>query len=306
LLAGSGVRLAPLWPVNRSQSAEDRVKYIAQLDFQSWASKRVLLGPKVSFFVTLDGVILTLFKNKSGPARHIVNVRDHPVVVSIPERELLLTIPGKDGKTRPLKLVVEDQICAKQWAGALEAALHSDIKDFYTLGKSIGSGAYGNVVEGFDIRTKEKYAVKIIQRGSNPKARQHLDQEMNVMKSVWHPGIVRTYHIFNLTRTIYIVMEHVPGGDLFDFIADQASLTEGQAVEAIRGILEAVDYLHRQGIVHRDLKPENILCVERKWPLRIKLTDFGFASFVDKGTMTTPVGVGVALIHIPLAAAFVS
>lgn len=275
------------------------VKYVAQLDFESMAERRGVLGVKVRFFLTLDGILLSLFRDRSAreAAKHVVNVRMHAVSVRVDARELSIAIPGKD---KPMRLVVADRATAEKWRDALHAAMSSDIEEFYQLGKTIGGGAFGTVVLAWDRKSKEKCAVKIIQRtsGTSAKMREHLQREMEVMKCVNHPGVVRTYHIFNLHRTIYIAMELVEGGDLFDFISEQASLKEGQAISVVKGILEAVNYLHGENIVHRDLKPENILCVRREWPLEIKLTDFGFASFFKEGedemapgdTMRTPVG----------------
>jgi calcium/calmodulin-dependent protein kinase I len=272
----------------------EQVKYVVQLDCEGWAVRRGLfMWDRTPFFLTLDGFILSLFRDRSGSVRHAVNVRDVAVAVNVSEAEMVLPMADKE---RPFRLTLQSVEDAARWKAALEAAVRSDIEDHFRLGKTIGSGAYGNVVEGFDVQTNERRAIKIIQRGSNLKSREHLSREIQVMmRNISHPGIIRTYQIFDLRRTIYIVMEYVTGGDLFDYIAEQQSLTEGQAVQVMRSILEAVDYLHRNNIVHRDLKPENILCVERTWPLRIKLTDFGFASFIDPelnddNTMKTPVG----------------
>ena len=79
-------------------------------------------------------------------------------------------------------------------------------------------------------------------------------------------------------KAIYLVMELIRGGDLFDRIVEKERYTEVQARRLFRRILTAVHYLHDdQGIVHRDLKPENILVVDRRSDVNIKLTDFGLA-----------------------------
>jgi serine/threonine protein kinase len=284
-----------------SPLGETHVRYVAQLDYQSVAERRGKLGKRVAYFLTLDGMLLSLFRNRSAPARQTVNVRMEAVEVGVAEREIRVPVQGKD---RPLRLCLADVETAEEWRKALEAARQSHIEDFYTFGKTIGGGAFGHVVEAHNRLTNDRCAVKIIQRSNqaSAKTREHLEHEMEVMKKVDHPGIVRTYHIFNLRRTIYIAMELVEGGDLFDFIAGHDSLTENQAIQVIRGILEAVDYLHRHQIVHRDLKPENILCVKKEWPVRVKLTDFGFAGFLDEdgnGSKTMKTQVGTAYFMAP-------
>lgn len=249
--------------------------------------KRLKVGAKTNMFVVLEATTLTIFKNKSAPPRHVINVRATPVTVDVPKRELHVCVsvlgPGKD---KLLRLHIPSQDDAYRWKHALESAVNSDITDYYTFGKTLGSGAYGDVVQAFDVRTNEKRAVKIIKRGSNMKSRQHLECEIECMKSISHPNIVQTYQIFDLKRTIYIVMEYVEGGDLFDFVAQHDCLTEAQGSQTIRSIFQAVEYLHRHSIVHRDLKPENILCINKSWPLHVKVTDFGFASFLDPATDT--------------------
>lgn len=254
------------------------------------------MGAKINVFVVLEGTTLTVLKNKSAPPKHVLSVRAAPPSVDIDRRQLHLKFPpSTQGKDRFLRLHIPTEEDAYKWKHALESAINSDITDYYTLGETLGSGAYGEVMSAFDVNTNEKRAVKIIQRGSNMKSRQHLEREIQVMKSISHDNIVKTYQIFDLKRTIYIVMEYVPGGDLFDFVAQHNCLTEAQASQCLRSIFQAVEYLHRHGIVHRDLKPENILCANKSWPLQIKVSDFGFASFMDPSsdpgnTMRTQVG----------------
>lgn len=271
------------------------VRYIAQVDIDGWMVKRTKVGAKTNMFVVLEGTTLTILKNKSATARHVISVRATPPYVNVDQRELVVKLPGNTpGKGRPLRLFIPTQEETYRWKHALESAVNSDITDYYTFGKTLGCGAYGEVVEAFDVRTNERRAVKIIQRGDNMKSREHLECEIKVMQSISHENIVKTYQIFDLKRTIYIVMEHVQGGDLFDFVARHNSLTEAQGSQCLRSIFQAVSYLHRIGIVHRDLKPENILCANDTWPLEIKVTDFGFASFINPSdsdsAMRTQVG----------------
>lgn len=272
------------------------VRYVAQIDLDGWMLRRTKVGAKTNFFVVLEGTTLKIFKDKSAPQRYSVSVREFPPYVDLEKCELHVKFPGPTrGKERVLRLIIPTQMDAREWKHALESAVNSEITDFYKLDKTLGSGAYGEVVQAFDNRTNDKRAIKIIQRGNNMKGREHLDCEIQVMKTIAHDNIVKTYQIFDLKRTIYIVMEHVPGGDLFDFVAQHNCLTESQASQCVRSIFQAVEYLHRHGIVHRDLKPENILCANKSWPLKVKVTDFGFANFMDPNsdpgnTMRTQVG----------------
>lgn len=270
------------------------VRYIAQTDKDGWMVKRNKVGNRIKVFVVLDDTILTVLRNKSGPVRFRVNVRAKKVHVDISEKLLRIPIESNTkGKERIARLFVSTEKEAAEWKHALDAAVMSDISDYYSLGDSIGSGAYGDVVEGIDVRTNEKRAVKIIKKGNNKKLREHLASEMQVMKSISHPNIVQTYQIFDLKTKIYIAMEYVRGGDLFDYVSQHPNLTESQVSQMMNSIFLAVNYLHENCIVHRDLKPENILCGNNSWPLQIKVTDFGFSGFCDPDndtTMRTQVG----------------
>ena len=249
---------------------------------EDWMVRRNKVGTPSNMFVVLDATTLTVYKSKAAPYRYQVNVRATPFNVDVRRTELHIYLPGAiEGKHRLLRLHISSVDRAYRWKYALESALHSQITDYFTFGESLGSGAYGEVVEAFDVLTSEKRAVKIIQRGTTMKSQEHLESEIQVMKSISHQNIVKTYQIFDLKRTIYIVMEYVSGGDLFDFVAQHSRLTETQAAQTMQSIFLAVEHLHRNGIVHRDLKPENILCVNQSWPLEIKVSDFGFSRFID-------------------------
>lgn len=271
------------------------VSYISQVDIDDFMTKRSKVGTSASVYVSLQDTILSLGKGKTSQGRQDFDVRNTPVKVDVPARELRIFILV-EGKNKILRLAMPSEQIAIKWKDAIQNALCSDIKEQYTFGKTIGSGAFGQVILAVHNISKEQRAIKVIQRGeASTKSREHLKSEIQVMKSISHPNIVHTHQIFDLKRTIYIVMEYVSGGDLFDFVAQHEFLTEKQSSETLRSIFRAVEYLHRNSVVHRDLKPENILCVNNSWPLQLKLTDFGFANFLDPcneadDTMHTQVG----------------
>eukprot|EP00181_Compsopogon_caeruleus_P002337 CAMPEP_0184683604 /NCGR_PEP_ID=MMETSP0312-20130426/11971_1 /TAXON_ID=31354 /ORGANISM="Compsopogon coeruleus, Strain SAG 36.94" /LENGTH=258 /DNA_ID=CAMNT_0027136069 /DNA_START=352 /DNA_END=1128 /DNA_ORIENTATION=+ len=120
-----------------------------------------------------------------------------------------------------------------------------------------------------------------------------MKREIAILTSVDHPNVVKTIDVFETRNTLYLVMEYMGGGELFDIIAEEKTFTEEKAIQVMREILQGVAYLHENGIVHRDIKPENILCVKRDWPLTVKVCDFGLANIVPgegEGTLTSMVG----------------
>ncbi|EWM29175.1 checkpoint kinase [Nannochloropsis gaditana] len=155
------------------------------------------------------------------------------------------------------------------------------IEEFYDIREEIGRGTCGRVHVALHRKTGESWAIKIIETrkfgltpGLSPK---ELVQEAEVLRSIAHPYVVRLQDIFQTEDVIYLVMELVQGGDLFDRIVDRGRYPEATARKLIRNVLQAVQYLHARNIVHRDLKPENILLVHRDSDVDVKLTDFGLA-----------------------------
>ena len=265
-----------------------RVRYIAEEDMSGYARKRGKWGMLgVRYFLSLEGCTMSIYKDREGPPKYEFNVRN----VKVECQRLRCATLAMTLDEKVVQFVLEDRGSLEQWENALEAAVTSDIEEYYQFGKALGRGAFGEVVEAYHLETNEKRAVKIIQKDRKELRADHLLKEIEVLKAVDHDNIIRTYEIFNLRQTIFIVMEHVSGGDLFDFISAHNTLTEAQASQVMKLLLRATNYLHSQKIVHRDLKPENILCMNDSWPIQIKLTDFGFASFAHENSlMTTSVG----------------
>jgi len=121
--------------------------------------------------------------------------------------------------------------------------------------------------------------LQAIIKGKNKREREYIRREVKIVKSVQHPNIIKTYDVFEDQSKIYLVLEYIGGGELFDRIATERHFSEKRASEFMKAMLEGVAYLHRHNIVHRDIKPENILCSNSGWPLDIKVTDFGLANF---------------------------
>lgn len=105
-----------------------------------------------------------------------------------------------------------------------------------------------------------------------------------------HPNIVTLTDTYEDSDNVYLVMELVNGGELFDRIVAKGSYTERDASKVIKQILQAIDYLHDKNIVHRDLKPENLLYESQSEDSIIKISDFGLSKVLDSGMMMTACG----------------
>jgi len=112
-----------------------------------------------------------------------------------------------------------------------------------------------------------------------------LQREIEIMKKVNHPNIIHLRGVYEVDKYVFLVMEYVSGGELFDRIAEKEQYSERDAVIVMRKVIESIDYLHKNGIAHRDLKPENILLANQSSDTDIKLADFGLSRMIDQGTM---------------------
>eukprot|EP00752_Nemacystus_decipiens_P011211 g9962.t1 len=165
------------------------------------------------------------------------------------------------------------------------------VEDLYDVREMIGHGTSGEVRRAINRTTGKQVAVKVIETrrfaltpGLTPK---ELVQEAEMLKRVDHEYIIKLEDIFQTDQAVYLVMDLVSGGDLFDRIVEKGVYAEDLAQELLFRVLTAVDYLHSQDIVHRDLKPENILLVGRDNDVDVKITDFGLAKRANKEGLKT-------------------
>ena len=154
----------------------------------------------------------------------------------------------------------------------------TNISKEYTLGKTVGKGAYGQVRLAIHKATKQTRAVKIL-----PKSKIDLPalmNEVNILSKLSHPNIMQIYEIFEDKANMYIVSEYCKGGELFDIIEKKGNFTEKDACKIMKQLMSAICYSHQNNIIHKDLKPENILMDKDKDELAIKIIDWGCAETV--------------------------
>ncbi|KAK3526771.1 hypothetical protein QTP70_033585 [Hemibagrus guttatus] len=143
-------------------------------------------------------------------------------------------------------------------------------------------------------RCKEKstgleYAAKFIKKRQSRASRrgvrrEEIEREVNILQHLQHPNIISLHDIYENRTDVVLILELVSGGELFDFLAQKESLSEEEATEFLKQILDGVHYLHSKKIAHFDLKPENIMLLDKNVPLpRIKIIDFGLAHKIEDG-----------------------
>ena len=133
------------------------------------------------------------------------------------------------------------------------------VEEVYHMGKKIGDGNFADVRECTHKITKKEFALKIVDKSKIRGKEQMIRDEIEIMRRCKHPNIVRMYEDYDTTRHIYLVMELIKGGDLFDAISSSVKFSEDLTRAYVKDINKALAYLHKRKIVHRDLKPENLL-----------------------------------------------
>ncbi|OII72491.1 calcium calmodulin dependent protein kinase [Cryptosporidium ubiquitum] len=160
---------------------------------------------------------------------------------------------------------------------ACKGSIHSD----YIIDSGrIGKGTYGSVKSGTNRLTGCIRAIKTIPL-TRVEALENFMKEINILKNLDHPNIVKLYETYQDKKNIYLVMELCSGGELFDRIISQGSFDEIYAANLMKQVLSTICYCHDHGIVHRDLKPENFLFLNKNYNAPLKIIDFGLAARVN-------------------------
>ncbi|XP_034016436.1 death-associated protein kinase 2 [Thalassophryne amazonica] len=164
-----------------------------------------------------------------------------------------------------------------------------NVEDLYEIGKVVGSGHFGQVHEVCERATGTYWAGKflMIRKTSYTRVgleRSSVEREVEILQALQHPNIVALKDVFERRAEVVLILELVHGGELFDFIAEKDYLSETEAIQFMKQILEGMRFMHSKNIAHFDLKPENIMLSEKVSPHpTIKLIDFGLAHRFDHG-----------------------
>lgn len=153
----------------------------------------------------------------------------------------------------------------------------------YELAATLGRGNYGLVKLAIHRDSGEQYAVKIVKKEvleDETTANVDIKREIAIMKALDHPNIVALNDVLYSPKRVFMVMELVRGGELFESIVKNGRQDEDTARKYFHQLIDAVHYCHHRGVYHRDLKPENLLLGEHG---ELKVTDFGFSAMRDYG-----------------------
>ena len=162
----------------------------------------------------------------------------------------------------------------------------------YLIQKTIGRGTFGKVKLGLYIPTKEKVAIKILEKEKMTEKDDEIriKREFDMLKKINHPNVIMVTEIFESIDSYYSVMEFCAGGELFNYIVEKKRIPEEEASFLYYQIISGLEYIHSLGIVHRDLKPENLLLTGDHL---LKIIDFGLSNYYkekEDELLITPCG----------------
>jgi len=170
------------------------------------------------------------------------------------------------------------------------------LESHYALKKELGTGSFGsvcNVTRKVDRLEMAMKKIDKMDKKSNYADLSKLKNEVDIMRLMDHPNIIKLHDDFADEKKIYLVMELCTGGELFDRIIEAGNFSEAQAASVMKQFLSGLNYMHARSITHRDLKPENLL-LKDKSPVEkghLKLIDFGLSCKFDKKIpLTTKAG----------------
>lgn len=151
----------------------------------------------------------------------------------------------------------------------------------YHVTKTLGIGAFGKVKLAIHLATGMKVAIKILdKRKIKRDIGDKIQREINILEICKHPNVIRLFEVIDTPSDIFMVMEYVPNGELFDYIVSRGRLPPDDARRFFQQVISGVEYLHFKRVVHRDLKPENLLLDNDN---NIKIADFGLSNVTVDG-----------------------
>ncbi|KAM8808175.1 serine/threonine-protein kinase DCLK2 [Eudromia elegans] len=194
-----------------------------------------------------------------------------------------LKLPAHGGSSSNVNGVSESLHCqSPEGLNGNKCLGSSIILEKYKVGKVIGDGNFAVVKECIERSTGKEFALKIIDKAKCCGKEHLIENEVSILRRVKHPNIIMLIEEMDTPTELYLVMELVKGGDLFDAITSSTKYTERDGSAMVYNLASALKYLHSLNIVHRDIKPENLLvCEYSDGTKSLKLGDFGLATVVE-------------------------
>jgi len=238
---------------------------------------------KDRFFCLKHNFLLSAPRPDSDKLERVISLDAANIEEYIIDHKHMISI-ATHRKTYLLRTKNKDLNDHQTWHYHLTTATSLKIEDLYELDEQLGVSATQNTtVRGGTCKTTERrVAIKIVDKRTCD--HRLLANEVKILKKLEHPHVVQLYDIFETPDILYLIMERLEGGELFEQLTSRGEgfhYTEKKVCEIVRQIAHGVRYMHRMGIVHRDLKPENILCTNDSVET-VKVADFGISKCLQQ------------------------
>ena len=167
--------------------------------------------------------------------------------------------------------------------GGKNEDITSNTIDQYIIEEKLGEGMFGTVKLGTHKITKEKVAIKFLNKNRISKAQQVLlDRELSIVEKMHHFNIAKLYSIIETENITYLIQEYSSGKELSYYVENHPKVDEKEVCKFFQQMISGIEYIHKMGVAHRDLKPENILLTRG---YDIKIIDFGLSNKYDEGQL---------------------
>ena len=224
-----------------------------------------------------NNIVNIIYNEKNKDIKIIKKIETTPFLFNIKEEEKKILInQGKYYLNESNKLIEYIKNYYKIYGEYPESQL-----SFYKFGRIIGKGAFGKVNLGLHILTGRIVAIKSFNKKNfkEKNSKDKIIQEINLMKNLNNPSIVKILDQFETQDYYLIIMENISGGDLLTFVKKRTKLSESMSKFIFKQLLQILKYIHNKGIAHRDIKLDNILIDLNN---NIKLCDFGVGKIIKK------------------------
>ena len=187
------------------------------------------------------------------------------------------------------KYYTKERNNAKDWTSQLRKSIgYQNFFDYYEMIDDLGQGHFGVVKLGVIIKTKQKIAIKVLNKKKmKDRELEQAQREIDILKKCKHPNIVSFIDHFENSEYIFIVMEYLMYGTVFDYLKAQKKLSEKICAKIIHQVAFGLKYMHDFCIIHRDIKPDNILIASIGDDIKVKIGDFGLSKILAPQEKTT-------------------
>lgn len=178
------------------------------------------------------------------------------------------------------------QVERQAFVGRISLAKEARITDVLTFVKKIGSGSFGEVHLVTEAGNALTRVCKVIKKEQAAVPMDQIEAEIEVLKNLDHPNIIKVFDIYEDSTAVYITMELCEGGELMSRISQaqerNKTLSERYVMILMKQIMQALTYFHTRNVLHKDLKPENVLFQDESPTSPLKVIDFGLAEIFHR------------------------